>query len=223
MIRAAGVRGNPAVFAMRLRRPSERPRCKRRWRGHAPHIGLSAHEFQSAEFPSGEPGTSAAMLHRMLHGARAGLACATRRGAEEFGMNADETAQRGPDLALGIARSDLPHGGPPAGNLAYSDGAEIASGRSTSWRAAPCHPASRRSRASTTGTAASSPTRRRRWLAPMPPELGARTFDVLTEARTAAAAGSASSRRPRATASIGREPPATATSASCEEAARHRA
>ena len=200
MIRAAGVRGNPAVFAMRLRRPSERPRCKRRWRGHAPHIGLSAHEFQSAEFPSGEPGTSAAMLHRMLHGAR-------------------------PALALGIARSDLPHGGPPAGNLAYSDGAEIASGRSTSWRAAPCHPASRRSRstASTTGTAASSPTRRRPWLAPMPPEIGARTFDVLTEARTAAAAGSARSRTTRATASIGREPPATATSASCEEAARHRA
>jgi len=61
------------------------------------------------------------------------------------------------------------------------------------------------------------------WLAPMPPELGARTFDVLTEARTAAAAGSARSRTTRATASIGREPPATATSASCEEAARHRA
>jgi NTE family protein len=41
------------------------------------------------------------------------------------------------------------------------------------------------------------------WLAPMPPELGARTFDVLTEARKATAAGSACSRTARATSSIG--------------------
>ena len=61
------------------------------------------------------------------------------------------------------------------------------------------------------------------WLAPMPPELGARTFDVLTGAREAATAGSASSRIPPATASIGCEPPATATSASCGKATRHRA
>jgi len=40
-------------------------------------------------------------------------------------------------------------------------------------------------------------------LAPMPPELGARTFDVLTEARKAAAADSASSRTTRAAARIG--------------------
>jgi NTE family protein len=41
------------------------------------------------------------------------------------------------------------------------------------------------------------------WLAPMPPELGARTFDVLTEARKAAVAGSACSGTTRATASTG--------------------
>jgi hypothetical protein len=41
------------------------------------------------------------------------------------------------------------------------------------------------------------------WLAPMPPKLGARTFDVLTEARKAAAAGSACSRTTRATSMTG--------------------
>lgn len=41
------------------------------------------------------------------------------------------------------------------------------------------------------------------WLAPMPPELGARTFDVLTAARKAATAGSACSRTTRATAGAG--------------------
>jgi NTE family protein len=55
-----------------------------------------------------------------------------------------------------------------------------------------------RGRADAEATLRASP-----WLAPMPPELGARTFDVLTGARTATAAGSACCPTARATAGVG--------------------
>jgi len=53
----------------------------------------------------------------MQHGAGAGLAGAAHHGAEETRMSGDETAQRGPDLARGVALSDLPDGGMLAGHV----------------------------------------------------------------------------------------------------------